>query len=123
MIGLEPAKESPLHPSARWELHRRVLDGGHPMLVLAAYPGKPGHQGHRRPAGSGPQAMDLQGIGRVADPLPQGPDQAPGVAPPHGLVLPRGQHPTPLGVGQRGVVEILADVVLVESHRPVMGET
>ncbi len=114
MVGLDPAKEPPRHPSAGWELHRRVLQGRHPMLVLAA--------GARQAIGPRPEPMDLQGIGRIADAFPQGADQAPGITPAHGLILPRGQHPTPVGVGQRGVVEVLADVVLVEAHRAVMGQ-
>ena len=60
MIRLEPAEETAHRPPARFQPHRRVLDGRHRMLVLAAHAGQAFGQARRRPAGPGREAMDLQ---------------------------------------------------------------
>ena len=64
--------------------------------------------------------MDLKRVGGEARPATEGPDHAPRIAASRGLVLPGGQHPAPLGMRERRVVEVLAHVILVEPHRAVM---
>ena len=122
MIGLEPAEEAACRPLAGLQPKRRLLERRQGVLVLEAGAGQPIRQRHGVQPRAGRQAMHLQGIGRVAHRLPQRADQTPGVPSAHREVLARRQHPAVLRVGQRGVVEVVADVVLVEPHRAVVSE-
>ena len=65
-------------------------------------------------AGTGGQAQHLQRVGGIGHRPSQAAAQQPGRAALHRRVLPRGQQPAVRGMGQRLVVEVLADVGLVQ---------
>ena len=65
-------------------------------------------------AGTGSQAQHLQRVGGIGRRLAQATAQQPGHAARHRRVLPRGQQPAVAGMRQRLVVEVLADVGLVQ---------
>ena len=62
--------------------------------------------------------MHLQRVGRIADARRSDPTTHHGMSRADGLVLSRGDHDAAPGVLERGVIEVLTDVVLVRPHAP-----
>ena len=87
------------------------------MLMLQALAGQRLAQQAFCRAGPARQAQHLQGVGGKAHRLAQAAAQQPRHPALHRRVLPRCQHAAVLGVVQRLVVEVLADISLVEPDR------
>ncbi len=119
MVGNEDTEESRLRSLAGREAQGRVAQHRHGMLVLQAPAGKLADDAVRRLAGPAREAIKIERIGGEGGGTPQRADQAPGVASIRRLVLPRGDQGPALRIGQRRVIDVLTDVVLVHSHRAV----
>src|SRR5215813_194324 len=123
MIGLEPAKEAEAEARAGIEPSWRILDDGKRMLVLAARARQAlGFETHRRAARTRREAVELERVGAKARRLRKRTDQCPRMALADGEILSRRQHDPVRGMRQRRVIEVLADVVLVEAHGAVIRE-
>ena len=122
VIRLEPCEKPARSFLARRERERRVLHRGHRVLALQARARQPLRQRRRALARARGEAEKLERVRRERNAPAERPDEKPREASAHGLVLPRGHHAPALGVIQRGVVHVLADVKLVEPHGAFVGE-
>ncbi len=124
MVARQPPEKAERETLARRDAHRRVLDRDHRVLVLQAPPRQavPRHQRLRHLPRTTGQTMNLHRIGRERFALTQRADQAPRVTPARREVLPRGDDAASLAMHERRVIDVLADVVLVQPHRAVRRE-
>jgi len=92
------------------------------MLVLPALGGQLRlRQSDRDVARAGGQPMELERIGGKANAPSQRSEHSPGVTPSHGEILADGQDDAACRVGEGSVVDILADVILIETHQVIGG--
>ena len=118
MVPLQGAGEHHLHLPCGLQVHGHMLQGVQGMLVLQS----PGRQvlgaGQRGLPHTRRQTQGLQAIGGPGDGPRRGQREQGRMLPLRiGQVLPRDQHGAGLRVRQGAVVEVLADVELVDAHR------
>ena len=123
MVGLEPGEEAERGALACRQRQRCVLQHGHRMLVLLTHAAQArALQRGGRAACSCRQAMELDRVGAKALRAPQRSGDEPRMAAADAEVLPHRQHDAARRVLQRRVVDVLAEVVLVQPHRGVLRE-
>jgi hypothetical protein len=116
VIGLEPPKEPPMRSGARGKGQRRVLDHGHGVFVLAARAGEAWRdESDWRLTGTGGETVELESVSGEAHAAVQRADHRPRLTAAHRQVLASGEHAPALRVGERRVVDVVADVVLVHA--------
>src|SRR5262249_50748648 len=105
------------------EPHRRVLEHGQRVLVLATHAGQALRfkSDGRLPRPRG-EAVELERIGAEARRLRERANEYPWMAARDREILSRGYHDAVLGMRERRVIDVLADVVLVGPHAAVVGE-
>src|SRR5215469_17943552 len=78
-----------------------------------------GYRSQRRAVSATGQRVNLQGVRGERGTPAQRADQRPGMAPVNGEILTGSQRDPMRRIRQWGVIEVLADVVLVEAHGSV----
>ena len=121
VIGLEPPEEAPMRRGAGGKGQRRVLDHGHGVLVLAACAGEARRdESDRCLTGTGGETVELERVSGEAHAAVQRADHRPRLTAAHRQVLASGEHAPALRVGERRVVDVVADVVLVHADCAVV---
>ncbi len=123
MIRFQPCEEAGSGARLGRQRQRGILHNRHRMFVLAAHPRQAlGFQRGRWPAVARGKPMQLQCVGAEAVAVAQRSDAKPWLPPADREVLPHGEHRPERRVLQWRVIEVLADVVLVQPHRAVVGQ-
>jgi hypothetical protein len=106
---------------ARGKGQRRVLDHGHGVFVLAACAGEARRdESDRCLTGTSGETVELERVSGEADAAVQRADHRPRLTAAHRQVLASGEHAPALRVGERRVVDVLANVVLVHADCAVV---